>query len=59
MVWNKDRLYQVNMCMEKHYKHLVNNINLLLNSLVTSISRICKRLQPKHKIAVESCKKLH
>ena len=40
----KDRLYQVNTYMLKHYIHLVNNIILLSNSILTSISRICKRL---------------
>ena len=41
----------------KHYIHLVNNINLLLNSILTSISRLCKSLQQKHKTGVESYKK--
>ena len=39
--------------------HLVNNINLLLNSTLTSIRRIYKRLQQKHKTGVESYKKLY
>lgn len=46
------------MCMYKHYMQLVNNINLLLNSIIPSVSRICKRLPEKQKIGVESYKKL-
>ena len=38
--------------------HLVNNINPQLNSVLTRVSRICKRLQQKHKTGVESYKKL-
>ena len=37
-----------------HYLHLVNNINLLLNSILTSINRIGKRLQQKNKTGIES-----
>ena len=38
---------------------IVNNTNLQLNSILTSISRICKRLHQKHKAGAESYKKLH
>ena len=37
---------------------LVNNINLLFNSIIPRVSRICKRL-PEKKIGVESYKKLY
>ena len=36
--------------------HVVNNINVLLNSILTSINRIRKRLHQKHKTGVESYK---
>ena len=38
--------------------NLVNNINLPLTLILTSISRTC-RFQQKHKTDVESYKKLH
>ena len=38
--------------------HLVNKINLLLNSILTSIGSTFKRLQQKHKACVESSKNL-
>ena len=48
------------ICICKNTIYLVSNINLLLNSILTSIRRICKRLQHKHKTDIESYKtKLH
>ena len=39
-----------------HYMQLVHNIILLLNSIITSVSRVCKGLQQKHKTGVKSYK---
>ena len=57
----RNKIYYIKwICICKNNIYLVKNITLLLNSILTGVSRICKRLPQKHTADLESYKiKLH